>query len=190
MSELLSVERKRINHLRGNSNFSLKFVVSFRDEKRRLHAEKDLMKKETLTDVHVQPIHVQPIKQRYDPPISTSPQTPRSGAFSHVKVMVDSDTSPRQQAFVDDIVGRGGKLAVVTYDRGGQNPKELTVHKGEYLEVSKRAQWGICDKFELFQVLSDERNWWECKNMHQRIGYVPHTILSMYPNEQQQYAVR
>ncbi|CAI2352317.1 unnamed protein product [Caenorhabditis sp. 36 PRJEB53466] len=136
------------------------------DEKRRLNAEKDLIKKENLTDV------LPPITKRYDPPISTSPSaTPRSGAYSHVKVVVDSDTSPRQQAFIDEIVGRGGKLAVVTYDRSGQNPKELTVHKGEYLEV-----------------LFDERNWWECKNMHQRVGYVPHTILSMVPFEQQQYA--
>uniref|UniRef100_A0A1I7TD43 SH3 domain-containing protein n=1 Tax=Caenorhabditis tropicalis TaxID=1561998 RepID=A0A1I7TD43_9PELO len=140
------------------------------DEKRRIHAEKDLIKKETTHSVEVAPpvVH-QPITKRYDPPISVSPPPQRN--YSHVKVTVDQDTSPRQQAFIDDIVGRGGKLAVVTYDRGGQNAKELTVHKGEYLEV-----------------ISDERNWWECKNMHQRMGYVPHTILSMVPFEQQQYA--
>ncbi|CAO4372441.1 unnamed protein product [Caenorhabditis nigoni] len=139
------------------------------DEKRRMHAEKDLIKKETAQPVEVVPIPHQPITKRYDPPISASPPPLRSGNYSHVKVTVDSDTSPRQQAFIDDVVGRGGKLAVVTYERPGQNAKELTVHKGEYLEV-----------------LFDERNWWECKNMHQRVGYVPHTILSMVPFEQQQ----
>ncbi|CAP32580.1 LOW QUALITY PROTEIN: Protein CBR-EPS-8, partial [Caenorhabditis briggsae] len=144
------------------------------DEKRRMHAEKDLIKKETAQPAEVVPIPHQPITKRYDPPISASPPPLRSGNYSHVKVTVDSDTSPRQQAFIDDVVGRGGKLAVVTYERPGQNAKELTVHKGEYLEV-----------------LFDERNWWECKNMHQRVGYVPHTILSMVPFEQQQqYAVR
>ncbi|CAJ44243.1 SH3 domain-containing protein [Caenorhabditis elegans] len=142
------------------------------DEKRRMHAEKDLITKETTQPVPPPAAVVthQPITKRYDPPISISPP-PQRNNYSHVKVTVDSDTSPRQQAFIDDIVAKGGKLAVVTYDRGGQNTKELTVHKGEYLEV-----------------IFDERNWWECKNMHQRVGYVPHTILSMVPFEQQQYA--
>ncbi|CAI5447009.1 unnamed protein product [Caenorhabditis angaria] len=135
------------------------------DEKRRLNAEKELIKKET----HIVE-DIPPISKRYDPPISSSP-APIPRSYQHVKVNVDSDTSPRQQAFIDDVIGRGGKLAIVTYDRSGQNAKELTVHKGEYLEV-----------------LYDVKNWWECKNMHQRVGYVPHTILSMVPLEQQQYA--
>lgn len=29
------------------------------------------------------------------------------------------------------------------------------------------------------QVLNDAKNWWECKNMHNRVGYVPHTILTV-----------
>lgn len=45
------------------------------------------------------------------------------------------DPSPRQKAFLDDIVARRGKLVQVTYDRIAQNPKELTVSRGEYLEV-------------------------------------------------------
>lgn len=31
----------------------------------------------------------------------------------------------------------------------------------------------------LLQVLNDSKNWWECTNVHHRVGYVPHTILSV-----------
>jgi len=30
-----------------------------------------------------------------------------------------------------------------------------------------------------FKVLNDSRNWWECRNVHSRSGFVPHTILSL-----------
>uniref|UniRef100_A0A158PBP5 SH3 domain-containing protein n=1 Tax=Angiostrongylus cantonensis TaxID=6313 RepID=A0A158PBP5_ANGCA len=66
------------------------------------------------------------------------------------------------RAFVEDAIGRGSKLVMATFDRVAQNAKELTVSRGEYLEV-----------------LDDAKNWWECRNVHQRVGYVPHTILSM-----------
>lgn len=132
-------------------------IQNSRDEKRRMHAEKDLITKETTQPVPPPAAVVthQPITKRYDPPISISPP-PQRNNYSHVKVTVDSDTSPRQQAFIDDIVAKGGKLAVVTYDRGGQNTKELTVHKGEYLEVrycSSRLLAGST-KFQIFRLSS------------------------------------
>ncbi|KJH51051.1 variant SH3 domain protein [Dictyocaulus viviparus] len=74
------------------------------------------------------------------------------------------EQSPRQRAFVEEAVGRGSKLVMATFDRIAQNAKELTVSRGEYLEV-----------------LDDAKNWWECRNVHQRVGYVPHTILSVVP---------
>lgn len=40
------------------------------------------------------------------------------------------------RAFVQDAIGRGSKLVVATFDRVAQNAKELTVSRGEYLEVS------------------------------------------------------
>lgn len=43
--------------------------------------------------------------------------------------------SPRQRAYLDELRARRVKAVQVTYDRVGQNPKELTVKKGEYLEV-------------------------------------------------------
>jgi epidermal growth factor receptor kinase substrate 8 len=63
---------------------------------------------------------------------------------------------------VDELFQKRAKAVQVTYDRVAQNPKELTVARGEYLEV-----------------LNDNRNWWECKNAQSRVGYVPHTILSV-----------
>lgn len=47
-----------------------------------------------------------------------------------------SEQSPRQQAFVDELLQKGAKAVQVTYDRVAQNPKELTVSRGEFLEVS------------------------------------------------------
>lgn len=45
------------------------------------------------------------------------------------------DQSPRQKAFLDELVQRRSKIVQVMYDRVAQNPKELTVARGEYLEV-------------------------------------------------------
>ncbi|CAD6195138.1 unnamed protein product [Caenorhabditis auriculariae] len=135
------------------------------DEKRRMQAEKSLIKKESREEPPVVN------NARYDPVLPQPSPAQRQPPYSNVRVVVDADTSPRQQAFIDDVVSRAGKLVVATFDRVAQNPKELTVSRGEYLEV-----------------LYDEKNWWECKNMHQRVGYVPHTILSMVPLEHQQPA--
>ena len=37
-----------------------------------------------------------------------------------------------------------------------------------------------------FQVLSDEKNWWECRNSQNNTGFVPHTILSVLTPEDAQ----
>ncbi|TMS38200.1 hypothetical protein L596_004974 [Steinernema carpocapsae] len=72
--------------------------------------------------------------------------------------------SPRVLSFLDRLRERRAKVVQATYDRTAQNPKELTVSRGEYLEV-----------------LNDTKNWWECRNIHNRTGFVPHTILSLLP---------
>lgn len=50
------------------------------------------------------------------------------------------EQSPRQRAFLDDIIARRGKLVQVTHTRVAQNPKELTVSQGEFLEVSSEVR--------------------------------------------------
>ncbi|CAD5218994.1 unnamed protein product [Bursaphelenchus okinawaensis] len=72
------------------------------------------------------------------------------------------DQSPRQRAYLDELLHKRAKVVQVTYDRVAQNAKELTVDRGEYLEI-----------------LNDAKNWWECRNASNRVGYVPHTILAV-----------
>ena len=45
-----------------------------------------------------------------------------------------------QDSFLDDLQARGANIVVVTYPRTANNDKELTVVRGEYLEVRKRVE--------------------------------------------------
>ena len=51
----------------------------------------------------------------------------------------------------------------VTYPRTANNEKELTVARGEFLEV-----------------IDDSRKWWKARNSRGQIGHVPHTIVAPY----------
>ena len=68
------------------------------------------------------------------PPISNISMGPMSMAPARV-IHVDQDITPRQKAFIDDVTARGAMLVTATFDRVAQNQKELTVNRGEYLEV-------------------------------------------------------
>jgi hypothetical protein len=61
-------------------------------------------------------------------------QTPSSAQPVSAPIPL-AEQSPRQQAFVDELLQRGAKAVQVTYDRVAQNQKELTVSRGEFLEV-------------------------------------------------------
>ncbi|XP_013100000.1 epidermal growth factor receptor kinase substrate 8 [Stomoxys calcitrans] len=56
---------------------------------------------------------------------------------------------------------RNVKIAEVQYNKVANNDRELSVTKGEYLEI-----------------IDDSRNWWKARNSAGNIGYVPHTLLS------------
>ena len=47
------------------------------------------------------------------------------------------DFGSGQRAFMDSVRSHGGRVVVVTHPRTANNHKELTVVRGEYLEVSK-----------------------------------------------------
>jgi len=54
----------------------------------------------------------------------------------------------------------GSEIALVTYTREGANRRELSVAKGDYLEI-----------------LNTDRKWWKVRSKSQEVGFVPYTIL-------------
>merc|ERR1719361_2087431 len=66
-----------------------------------------------------------------------------------------------QRNFMMDLMNKNIKLVQVTYPRTANNEKELSVTRGEYLEV-----------------LDDTRKWWKTRNIEGQIGHVPHTIVT------------
>jgi len=68
-----------------------------------------------------------------------------------------------QRGWLADLHHRGCHIVQVTYPRTANNEKELSVVRGEFLEV-----------------IDDSRNWWKTRNSRGRIGHVPHTIVAGY----------
>merc|ERR1712142_267781 len=66
-----------------------------------------------------------------------------------------------QRNFMMDLMNKNVKLVQVTYPRTANNEKELSVSRGEYLEV-----------------LDDTRKWWKTRNYEGLVGHVPHTIVT------------
>ncbi|XP_048779459.2 epidermal growth factor receptor kinase substrate 8-like protein 1 isoform X5 [Ostrea edulis] len=65
--------------------------------------------------------------------------------------------------FAREVLRSNGRVMEAVHDRQGRNAKEITVEKGD-----------------LLQVLDDTRNWWKLKNNEGHIGYAPYTILKEY----------
>jgi len=66
-----------------------------------------------------------------------------------------------QRNFMMDLMNKGTKMVQVTYPRTANNEKELSVSRGEYLEV-----------------VDDTRKWWKARNAEGQAGHVPHTIVT------------
>ncbi|XP_053384488.1 epidermal growth factor receptor kinase substrate 8-like isoform X7 [Mercenaria mercenaria] len=65
--------------------------------------------------------------------------------------------------FAQDLKRMGATIYEAVHERTGKNAKELTVEKGDIL-----------------QVLDKSRNWWKLKNYQGETGYAPYTILKEY----------
>ena len=68
-----------------------------------------------------------------------------------------------QRGWLTDLQRRGCHVVQVTYPRTANNEKELSVVRGEFLEV-----------------IDDSRNWWKCRNSRGQFAHVPHTIVVGY----------
>ena len=81
--------------------------------------------------------------------------------------------------FRDELMRKRARIALCTYSRTRTNNRELTVHRGEYLQVSSTFIIHTQSIVVLLgsQVLDDDRKWWKCKNTSGEVGYVPHTLL-------------
>ncbi|GMS97760.1 hypothetical protein PENTCL1PPCAC_19935, partial [Pristionchus entomophagus] len=139
---------------------------NIRTEKMRLDAERKLLHEEaerrSLVSNHHNPDSSMPSPRPsngHGPP----PSSVAAAAMPPSDYMngPSSVSSPRERAFIEDLLMRNAKVVQVNYDRTNMNAKELSVRRYEFLEV-----------------LNDSKNWWECKNMLNRVGYVPHTILT------------
>jgi len=74
-----------------------------------------------------------------------------------------SGLDPATEAWIEELQARDAKIVQVTYPRTANNDKELTVVRGEFLEV-----------------LDDTRKWWKARNIRGRIAHVPHTIVTTH----------
>lgn len=68
-----------------------------------------------------------------------------------------------QMRWLDELKNRNAKIVQVTYPRTANNDKELTVVRGEFLEV-----------------LDDTRKWWKTRNSRGVVAHVPHTIVTPF----------
>ncbi|GLV39392.1 uncharacterized protein CBL_13271 [Carabus blaptoides fortunei] len=68
-----------------------------------------------------------------------------------------------QDGWLEDLQTRGANIVQVTYPRTANNDKELTVARGEFLEI-----------------LDDSRKWWKARNWRGQMAHVPHTIVTPF----------
>ncbi|XP_017769701.1 PREDICTED: epidermal growth factor receptor kinase substrate 8-like isoform X2 [Nicrophorus vespilloides] len=71
------------------------------------------------------------------------------------------DFKREQEKWLDKLNKKHAIVVQVTYPRTANNDKELSVVRGEYLEI-----------------LDDSRKWWKARNYHGQVAHVPHTIVS------------
>jgi epidermal growth factor receptor kinase substrate 8 len=70
-----------------------------------------------------------------------------------------------QSEWLADLHARNAKIVRVLFPRTANNDKELTVVRGEILEV-----------------LDDSRKWWKARNWRGHVAHVPHTIVTEISN--------
>ena len=75
----------------------------------------------------------------------------------------ESGSKAEQREWAESMLNRGLNVVRVTYPRTANNEKELTVVRGEFLEV-----------------IDDSKKWWRTRNCQGVVGHVPHTIVASF----------
>lgn len=84
---------------------------------------------------------------------------PRGGAGLHEAMLLD--LGPAQMDWFYELQSRGAMIVRVLFSRAANNDKELSVRRGELLEI-----------------LDDSRKWWRARNIDLQVAHVPHTIVA------------
>lgn len=71
------------------------------------------------------------------------------------------DLGPAQTEWFFEMQARGAMIVRVLFTREANNDKELSVQRGELLEI-----------------LDDSRKWWKARNIDLQVAHVPHTIVA------------
>lgn len=87
------------------------------------------------------------------------PMTLRNGSDNESVITI----TPDRCVWLAKLENKRALIVLVNFDRAAGNDRELTVSKGEYLEI-----------------LNDSRKWWKARNSSGEVGYVPHTLLSIH----------
>ena len=72
------------------------------------------------------------------------------------------DLGPAQMEWLYELQAREALVVRVLFSREANNDKELSVRRGELLEI-----------------LDDSRKWWKARNIELQVGHVPHTIVAI-----------
>ena len=93
-----------------------------------------------------------------------------AGIMSIERAPSGSGLDPSTEAWIEELQARDAKIVQVNYPRSANNDKELTVVRGEFLEI-----------------MDDSRKWWKARNMHGKVAHVPHTIVTTHPFAEEMY---
>ncbi|XP_066158274.1 epidermal growth factor receptor kinase substrate 8-like [Euwallacea fornicatus] len=96
------------------------------------------------------------------PPIGES--TAKSDiSLDSIEIKEDKGFGIGQERFLEDLQNKNANIVQVTYPRTANNDKELTVVRGEFLEI-----------------LDSSRKWWKARNSKGQVAHVPNTIVTQY----------
>ncbi|XP_037812642.1 uncharacterized protein LOC119604231 isoform X1 [Lucilia sericata] len=95
--------------------------------------------------------------------INSSSLTTGSHAVPEISSSIRSGDDVMVEQWLEELQAAGAKIVLVTYPRTANNDKELSVVRGEYLEI-----------------LDDSRKWWKARNIRGQMAHVPHTIVTPY----------